>query len=310
MTVPPPIVGLAAPTPVASGSAPAPPVRPAPLPDPKVATAQLKKALADATKLQQLPATVQPSLAQSAVDYPNSGGCEVDDVTVTPKLPCDSFGDPLGTKQVVLIGDSHAGMWLSAMNAIAVNNHWKLTFFAKSGCPIGDYPDYVNPSLKRTYTECNTWRTTTIADVVAMHPDLVVVGSQARSIDATEPKGLEESVKELKSGGGKVVFIGDTPSPAVGGSVPDCLSINSENVQRCAIPRSESALTSAARQAEISGAKKAGATVIDPTPWFCTSTECPAVVANTIVYEDNSHITATYGQLLAPELGNALARLI
>jgi hypothetical protein len=108
----------------------------------------------------------------------------------------------------------------------------------------------------------------------------------------------------------KVVLLGDTPSPAVGGSVPDCLSINSDDVQRCAIPRSESALSSAARQIEIAGAKKAGATVIDPTPWFCTATECPAVIANTIVYEDNSHITATYGRSLAPELGRALSNAL
>jgi peptidoglycan/LPS O-acetylase OafA/YrhL len=317
--VPPPVVGAAAPAPSAAASAPAASQPPSsllatPTPTPTLAApldpATLRAQLAAATTLTDLPATVQPSLVQSSVDYPNSGGCEVNDSAVVPLLPCDTFGDPTGTTQVVLIGDSHAGMWLSAMNAIAVTNHWKLAFFAKSGCPLGDYPDFVNPSLKRAYTECNAWRPAVIADVVAMHPALVVVGSQGRTIAASEPNGLEESIKALEAGGAKVAFISDTPSPAIEGSVPDCLSEHLSDVQACAIPRSQSALTGAGRQAEIAGAKRAGASVIDPTPWFCTATICPAVVQNTIVYEDNSHITATYGLLRAPELGAALTKVL
>jgi peptidoglycan/LPS O-acetylase OafA/YrhL len=294
-------------SPAASGPASLMPVAslPAVPADPKVDAAEVQTALAAAAAQQSLPPTVK-SLAQAAVDYPNSGGCEVDDTAVVPKLPCNGFGDPVGATQVVLIGDSHAGMWLSAVNSIAAENHWKLAFFAKSGCPLGDYPDFVNPSLKRTYTECNAWRTAAIADVVALKPALVVVGSQERDIADSEPSGLEESIKGLEAGGAKVIFLGDTPSPAEEGSVPDCLSQHSNDITACNIPRDQAALTSVARQTEIAGAKRAGATVIDPTPWFCTTTVCPAVVQNVIVYEDNSHVTATYALLRAPELGRAL----
>jgi hypothetical protein len=192
------------------------------------------------------------------------------------------------------------------VNAIAVANHWKLAFFAKSGCPIGDYPDFVSPTLKRTYTECNAWRPAAIADVVALRPALIIVGSQERSIDGTEPDGLEKSVASLKVSGATMAFLADTPSPAAEGSIPDCLSEHPTDIARCAIPRSQAALDSTGRQAEIKGAERAGATVIDPTPWFCTAISCPAVVQNVIVYEDDSHISATYALLRAPELGRAL----
>jgi hypothetical protein len=43
-------------------------------------------------------------------------------------------------------------------------------------------------------------------------------------------------------------------------------------------------------------------TTIDPTPWFCTTTTCPVIVRNVLVYRDVSHITATYSRLLAPLL--------
>jgi peptidoglycan/LPS O-acetylase OafA/YrhL len=268
-------------------------------------SANVQAALAAAASQTQLPTTVVP-LAQASTDYPNSDGCEVDDSAESPKLPCNGFGDQTGTTQVVLIGDSHAGMWLGAVNSIAIANHWKLTFFAKSGCPIGDYPDFVSPTLKRTYTECNAWRPAAIADVVALHPALIIVGSQARSIDGTEPDGLEKSIASLKSSGATMVFLADTPSPAAEGSIPDCLSVHPTDIERCAIPRAEAALDSAGRQAEIKGAERAGATVIDPTPWFCTASSCPAVVQNVIVYEDNSHISATYALLRAPDLQRAL----
>jgi peptidoglycan/LPS O-acetylase OafA/YrhL len=273
-----------------------------------VATADsthLQAVLAAAATQKQLPNTVLP-LAKASTDYPNEDGCEVDDSAKLPKLPCNSFGDPTGTTQVVLIGDSHAGMWLGAVNAIAVANRWKLAFFAKSGCPIGDYPDFVSPTLKRTYTECNAWRPAVIADVVALHPALIIVGSQARSIAGTDPNGLEKSIASLKVSGATMVFLADAPSPAAKGSIPDCLSEHPTDIERCAIPRAEAALDSTGRQTEIKGAQRAGATVIDPTPWFCTAASCPAVVQNVIVYEDSSHISATYALLRAPELRRAL----
>jgi peptidoglycan/LPS O-acetylase OafA/YrhL len=271
-------------------------------------SADLRAALTAAARQQQLPTTVLP-LARASTDYPNSGGCEVDDSTVVPKLPCNSFGDPTGTTQVVLIGDSHAGMWLGAVNSIAVSNHWKLAFFAKSGCPIGDYPDFVSPTLKRTYTECNAWRPAAIADAVALHPALIIVGSQERPVAGTDPDGMEKSIASLKVSGATMVFLADTPSPATVGSIPDCLSEHPTNIERCAIPRAQAALDSTGRQAEIKGAERAGATVIDPTPWFCTADSCPAVVQNVIVYEDDSHISATYALLRAPELSRALPPL-
>jgi peptidoglycan/LPS O-acetylase OafA/YrhL len=275
-------------------------------PDPVVETAALRSALSQAAQQNTLPDAVTPSLPRASSDYPNSGGCELDDLATTPKLPCDSFGDPEGTKLVVLLGDSHAGMWLGAMKAIAVANHWRLAFFAKSGCPLGAYPDYVNPSLKRTYTECNTWRTAVIAHVVALHPALVVVGSQARPIAAAEPAGLQSSIEALEASGSKVAFLADTPSPAAIGSVPDCLSEHPKNLDRCDLSRATAVSSLAGRQAEIDGARRAGAVVVDPTSWFCATTVCPAVVQGVVVYEDDSHITNTYAMLRAPDLAYPL----
>jgi hypothetical protein len=34
--------------------------------------------------------------------------------------------------------------------------------------------------------------------------------------------------------------------------------------------------------------------------FFCTATECPAVIGSVVTYSDNSHMTATYARSIAP----------
>ncbi|MEY2398887.1 MAG: hypothetical protein QOJ00_2061, partial [Actinomycetota bacterium] len=58
----------------------------------------------------------------------------------------------------------------------------------------------------------------------------------------------------------------------------------------------------AVHTAEQAAATAAGATYVDPLPWFCFEERCPAVVGSTPVYWDGIHLTATYARSLAPKL--------
>jgi hypothetical protein len=94
--------------------------------------------------------------------------------------------------------------------------------------------------------------------------------------------------------------------------VPDCLAKNTAHVQACSMMRSDPSTRLGAmiqRTTETAAVSQAGATVIDPTSWFCTPTLCPPVIADQIVYADNSHITATYAKWLAPQLSSALTKI-
>jgi hypothetical protein len=83
-------------------------------------------------------------------------------------------------------------------------------------------------------------------------------------------------------------------------------------VQACSLARSDPSARLAGmiqRTTESTAVAQAGATLIDPTSWFCTATTCPPVIANQIVYADNSHITATYAKWLSPLLTDALRKI-
>ena len=55
-----------------------------------------------------------------------------------------------------------------------------------------------------------------------------------------------------------------------------------------------------------------GISAMDSTRYFCTATECPAVIGSVVTYFDASHMTATYARSLAPyvdtEIVAALSR--
>jgi parallel beta-helix repeat protein len=262
-------------------------------------------ALLAAVHTSVLPSDVTPSLATVASDFGMpSHGCEVKPPATAPVLPCDEFGDPNGKVHVMFVGDSHAGMWLPAVNQLALKNGWRLTFLAKTGCPFANYPSFqLAGYADRPYTECNSWRAAVIARIVAVKPSVVIVASEERSIAAQEPKGLTQSLDAIKKSVPKILFLADTPKPT--SDVPDCLAQHPSDITTCNIPVS-TGVENAGRLAEIAGAKAAGATVIDPEAWFCTNTTCPVVIQNTIVYLDDSHITAAYALFSEPQLAAAV----
>jgi hypothetical protein len=63
---------------------------------------------------------------------------------------------------------------------------------------------------------------------------------------------------------------------------------------------------SARRSMMARAVTKAGATIVDPMPWFCSLSRCPVVVGNILVYKDDSHISTVYARLLAPLLSERL----
>jgi parallel beta-helix repeat protein len=268
--------------------------------------AELTAALQAATQLRTMPTDVTPSLAALPTDFGMIDyGCQVGRAATAPLLPCNEFGDPNGKVQAVLVGDSHAGMWLPAVNEIALKNGWQLTFVAKTGCPLGDYPDFALAGYTNgPYTQCNAWRSAVLARISTIKPAVVIVASEERSIAAKEPSGLTESLEAIKKSAKTIVFLADTPNPVI--DVPECLAQHETNIRACNLPLANSSVGSSGRLAEIAGAKAAGAAIVDPTPWFCIGTVCPVIIQHTIVYFDTSHITAAYALLREPQLAAAI----
>ncbi len=213
---------------------------------------------------------------------------------------------------MAVVGDSHANAWTPAIDVFARSHHWKAILFAKAGCPPGLYPNYIDPLTNRINTKCHEWRRRIWSRLSKLRPNVVLVTSELRTIDI-DPTGMVAAIRFYESTGAKVIYLQDTPNPQAVGPVPDCLARNPGSIQSCSLSRTDPATRLNGliqRRVEAAAVRRAGASVIDPTSWFCGASVCPAVINDMIVYADISHPTATYVRWLAPVLSAALKTAI
>jgi hypothetical protein len=214
---------------------------------------------------------------------------------------------------VVLFGDSHAHQWLPAADKAAQDRHWRLVVFAKHGCTPANAVT-IKPGSNQPYRECTAWRANAIAAIQALHPAMVVMSSLSYAnaplgvsgdADAAWTKASLDTVRTLQKSGAAVRILQDTPYPDH--NVPECLSGHLTDVKACDLTGDH--ITFPQRRTQLAAAAAgAGATTIDPTPWFCQDGICPVIIGNTVVYRDGSHLTSAYATLLAPLLEQSLAR--
>ncbi len=264
--------------------------------------------LEKAVTTKKVPANLNPSLGQSKNDLPQVYADEcILDVGVSELKQC-VYGDHAGAVTIVLFGDSHAAQWMPAINKVAIANGWRLIVHTKKACPSAEIPTIKDPD----HTDCAVWRASVIASMEALHPDLVVMsgyryqaapGTEGRSPDQVWRDGVDLTVAKVKPFAQHVLLLGDSSTPAL--LVPYCLANNLTNVPNCMATRDE-AIRPSRLQVERDVATKYDIDFIPTSDWTCTDTLCPVIVGNVLMYRDDSHLTATASEFLAPYVELAL----
>ncbi len=239
-----------------------------------------------------------------------------------PAVEC-TFGDEDSDTEVVLVGNSHAGHWLPAVQGVAEARGWRITTMLASQCALVD--TNLQFDSQERIENCRAWGARTVDRIVELRPDLVLVSNRV-SLPA-EGQSLEDSVgaytegytsvfTQLAEANVPVAVIRDTPAPGDGGeiaSIPDCLATEGEHSDACDGRRSDWVKPDPdpaipAVRAVKEARPRAGLAVIDLNDHICDGDVCPAVVGGVVVYFDASHLTATYGRTLAGPLDAALVR--
>ncbi len=249
---------------------------------------------------------------------------EPDECLVDPEVqespPC-IFGDPEGSHTVVLLGDSHAAQWLTALGDIGERLQWKVVLLGKTGCPAAwvNFHRAYQSSTQRLIgppADCLQWLDNAIARINETQPDLVILASCngcEYMVDADGDvltrsvwgAGLEETLRRITPPDTRKAVLGDIPR--LKGSV-DCLALHQDNVQDCAEPVGP--VTAATyNDIERSVAEAAGLAFIDVTPWFCGSV-CSPIIGNIVVYTNDYHVTSTYAKHLSGELERVLRPIV
>jgi hypothetical protein len=220
-----------------------------------------------------------------------------------------------GKKTMVVYGDSHASMWMSALDLIGKESGYKVHLFAKLACPLIEFPVW-SYQLNRPFRECTEWQNQVLPRIEAMQPELLIVTDQWKPVVIEGTKSDAETVniwerefkpalQKLKTFTDRLVVIGNNPS-MLEDSV-NCASKPRANTALCGAGRSQAGNVKI-NSVEKSAAESLGVTYIDTVDLACTQYLCPIIINNIFVYFDQWHFTTTYVKWLTPVLKRELIK--
>ena len=271
---------------------------------------QVERLVAAAPRIQKVPDPLDPPIGSTVLGYPWKSPCWAGFTDTT--VPLCLFGDPRGTKSMVVVGDSHAQMWFYTIDAIAERSHWRLYYLAKSACPVallrftGDEEDYGEGG---EYGQCDVWHQFVIHRIDQLDPDLVIVSQEDRQppnngtpySSAQWESGMAHFFRSISAPRAEFIDLGNIPMlPQTG---PDCIARHTDDVQACSAPVAEA--TTPYHRAEADAVESVGGRYIDPTPWLCSAV-CTPVIGDYDVYFDHYHLMGPYALFLEGVLAQAL----
>lgn len=216
-----------------------------------------------------------------------------------PFKSCTYGYDGAGAKRFAVVGDSHAAVLLPALSQYLIQNKWNMTTF------IGYECSWV---INDRRSDCHDMRAQTQQKLLTGKFDLVVTsGSRLHSSANGSVDDYVATWKPVAETGSKILVVADVPG--VSPEALNCVTRVGSNLADCATSRAEAFATqdplpAAAQQVP-------GSTVLDMTNSFCVADKCPAVIGNYIVYMDAAgHVTATYSRTLAPQIVDAVKKLL
>lgn len=247
--------------------------------------------------------------AKDDISKVHAAGCHADFDMID--LPDCVFGRLDAPVTVVLFGDSHAAQWFPALERLALERYWRLISLTKSSCPSVDV-EVFNQQKRRTYSECEQWRSRTMARIVIEKPGLVVLANSSRhEIPAMDwEAGLRRALQRFSAHAIPVAVIRDTPWPGVDG--PTCLArsnwLKRDAESECVFQRSAAVAGGVAVwEAEVRALSAySGSLPIDLTAEICPVDRCSVARGAEVHFHDRHHLTASYAASLAPAIDASL----
>ena len=273
--------------------------------------------LAEEPALQRRATALRPSPLRAVADKSRLyyEGCLVG-IPGTHSNRC-LYGDPKGKRTLILFGDSHAMQFFPPLLELAEKHHWRLIALTKAECPPAEVK-VISKITAHEYSQCDAWRQESLRHRIEQsgHHATVVMSSETDytplAVDGRELSGAAASeameagyvatLRRIRRFGAGTVVIKDTPrSPR---DIPSCVSEHLDNLRECAFREVEDGADDfEARAVE----RVPGARLIDINDKICpTENLCRAVIGNALVYQDNSHLTATFARTLSPWIGHGL----
>ncbi|ACV09545.1 acyltransferase family protein [Jonesia denitrificans] len=214
---------------------------------------------------------------------------------------------------IALVGDSHAEHWLPAFEELAQDNNWQVRTYFHSSCPMSFGQRQSDADRGGPCLTANKQTISTLQE--AGDIDLIVTSARTDvpwvTDGAPDPAtGFTHAWQQLDDVA-PIVALTDNPVMLPADGTTDCVALNERNPDACARDVAEAMPVDYLRDAyPIAQELSIDVTLVDTEPWFCTTTTCPAVIGNVLVYRDENHLTATYAATLTDQIEQELVPVL
>jgi peptidoglycan/LPS O-acetylase OafA/YrhL len=254
-------------------------------------------------------APMRPTVLEAKEDLPETtvDGC-ISDFNSVDVITC-SYGDQSATHTIALAGGSHAEHWITALDLLGKQRHFKVTTYLKMGCPLTTEDVPLVMGDNRPYPKCHTWNEAVMKKIVADRPDYVFT-------TATRPWNIKPGDvmpgtyvgiwQALSDNNIPILAMRDTPW-LVRKSQPffpaDCLADGGNGIS-CGIRRSDVLATTNPTLVWVD--RFPLLKPLDLSDAVCRRDVCRAVEGNVLIYHDSHHISKTYMRTMSDELGRQI----
>jgi len=249
------------------------------------------------------------SLDQATHDSADPNNACMTTPTSSEVIACVKAAPNSKFKRVLLIGDSHAAMYLGPLESIAKSRNWQITLIYKASCAFNLAP---RNSTVRGKT-CESWNAGIQTWIKGQKRfDYVFTSYMASNISTNVNEanyrtgfgdGFIAAWQPLIKEGSMLLVLRD--GPKMGKEMASCYS-DSKTAASCRMP-SRGALTHDV--AFTLASKTPGAYPLDMTDLICAET-CDASVGGLFVYRDTHHLSLAYANSLAPYLIERFDQLV
>jgi peptidoglycan/LPS O-acetylase OafA/YrhL len=257
-------------------------------------------AVAAARRGAPLPAHLTPPLGQLRnfpYPYRPPDGCVLRDTSSQTTGKICRIGTASSSKLIVLLGDSHANMWLPPLLKMAWKDGWAVVPLVRLGC---------TPATWVTNERgCRDWHRWALRAALRLHATVTLLGGSIDERPSPYTRRAMESLLDTAHtlrAAGRVVVIGDPEG--LDRDPVDCLLAPHATLASCTTTWPRSSL--AAYDEIARRTRQLGVGFLPTRQFVCFEHECPAVIGSTIAWMDNSHLTVAYSTQIAEPFREAL----
>lgn len=217
------------------------------------------------------------------------------------------FGDPQGTKTILLWGNSHASAWSDAVDAAGKLLGYRVIVAARAACPaaLGDRPsdDGLRDVTAEEAIGCAR-RTEWVVKTLVPQADIVLMADLRSGFvgPGHDISPFVRAIDAVRAAGSRVIWMADVPLTATVDTrrdAPDCL------VERGQCTNSLTRALAALEVTRKVQERVPDLDVIETRDRFCTDV-CYAAIGGISVYFDASHLTGSYSRSLGPWLAREI----